>query len=304
MTQIGKNHGVTAAINRFRAKDPYGTLLEMDSQGKWRYYVDGVPSVKVGIDALVDANVPLDRWRAYDKWERSLLILVTDHDAGGPSPFPQRPRTWFDGHWAYVRGPASGYEVEKLQAVKNARYTGVALNVGDHAPEEWARWRDLAAWFQVSVIPWARTYTKEGVERIVQIGSYWMASTIILNLEQNPEEPRWSVTGEEVYEALKLWAGGVGLSTEPYLPDNFNWVPLAQEGCVCLPQTHILEFPDQTPQVVVDRAEAFGFYNPVPSLGTYTYLGEKPYRWQYNWLGYFGIYTLDDISYDEVALWV
>lgn len=69
MEKIGKQHGVTAAVNRLRTLDPEGTLLVADSfTGKW-------PS----IDTL--SETPIDQWKAYDKLERSLTILVEDHDA-------------------------------------------------------------------------------------------------------------------------------------------------------------------------------------------------------------------------------
>lgn len=63
---IGSQDGVTASCNRLRDMDPAGTLLKK-SGSKW-------PS----IDTL--AAMPLDQWKAYDKLERALKILVTDHD--------------------------------------------------------------------------------------------------------------------------------------------------------------------------------------------------------------------------------
>ena len=67
MQKIGSQHGVTSAMNRLRTLDPAGTLLVQDPYtAKW-------PS----LDTLTQ---PLDQWKAYDKLERSLIILVTDHD--------------------------------------------------------------------------------------------------------------------------------------------------------------------------------------------------------------------------------
>jgi hypothetical protein len=64
--QIGSQHGVTAAMNRLRDLDPKGTLLQKQG-GKW-------PS----LSNL--QNIPVSEWKAYDKLERSLTILVQDHD--------------------------------------------------------------------------------------------------------------------------------------------------------------------------------------------------------------------------------
>ena len=67
MQKIGSQHGVTSAMNRLRTLDPAGTLLVADPYtGKW-------PSIET-------LTQPLDQWKAYDKLERSLTILVSDHD--------------------------------------------------------------------------------------------------------------------------------------------------------------------------------------------------------------------------------
>ena len=64
---IGPNDGITAMMNRLRDLDPGGTRLVKGTDGKW-------PPV----DTL---TVPVKDWKAYDKAERSLQILVDDHDA-------------------------------------------------------------------------------------------------------------------------------------------------------------------------------------------------------------------------------
>ena len=67
MTKIGNQHGVTASTNRLRDLDPGGTLLVKGDDGKW-------PPI---------STLPSDvsKWKAFDKLERSLSILVEDHDA-------------------------------------------------------------------------------------------------------------------------------------------------------------------------------------------------------------------------------
>lgn len=67
VTPIGYQDGITAAVNRLRDKDPGGTLLKKNAQGKWP-----------GIETL---SQPVDQWKAYDKLERTLAILKEDHDA-------------------------------------------------------------------------------------------------------------------------------------------------------------------------------------------------------------------------------
>ena len=67
VTKIGTQDGVTAAMNRLRDLDPGGTILYRDPKGKW-----------AALDTI--EGTPLDKWKAYDKLERSLAILVEDHD--------------------------------------------------------------------------------------------------------------------------------------------------------------------------------------------------------------------------------
>jgi hypothetical protein len=68
MTTIGNQHGVTAAINRLRTLDPAGTALKRNADGTW-------PSI------TTLSGTPQSSWKAYDKLERTLQILVADHDA-------------------------------------------------------------------------------------------------------------------------------------------------------------------------------------------------------------------------------
>jgi hypothetical protein len=71
--KIGSNHGVTAGANRLRNLDPGGTLLKKNLDGSW-------PDMNQAL-----AGTPLDQWKAWDKWQRSFQILVSDHDASLPS---------------------------------------------------------------------------------------------------------------------------------------------------------------------------------------------------------------------------
>jgi hypothetical protein len=71
--KIGSQHGVVAGANRLRSLDPGGTLLKRNIDGSW-------PDMN---EAL--AGIPVDQWKAWDKWQRSFQILVQDHDASLPS---------------------------------------------------------------------------------------------------------------------------------------------------------------------------------------------------------------------------
>jgi hypothetical protein len=67
--KIGYQDGVTASMNRLREQDAAGTIVQKTG-GKWPK--DPLATI---------AAVPLDQWKAYDKLERALSILIADHDA-------------------------------------------------------------------------------------------------------------------------------------------------------------------------------------------------------------------------------
>jgi hypothetical protein len=80
MPVIGPDHGITATFNRLRDLDPKGTLLVKEpdpakpGQTRW-------PSISTLSDPERPGGpIPVSSWKAYDKGERALTILVTDHD--------------------------------------------------------------------------------------------------------------------------------------------------------------------------------------------------------------------------------
>jgi hypothetical protein len=80
--KVGDQDGVTAGANRLRDLDPAGTLLRKGSDGKWPNMWDEL------------ADVPVQDWKAWDKWQRSFQIVVDDHDAavsGGNGSPPFEP---------------------------------------------------------------------------------------------------------------------------------------------------------------------------------------------------------------------
>jgi hypothetical protein len=78
---IGDQDGITAGANRLRDLDPAGTLLKKTADGKWPNMWDEL------------ADVPVQDWKAWDKWQRSFQIVVDDHDAaiGGDEYHPPSP---------------------------------------------------------------------------------------------------------------------------------------------------------------------------------------------------------------------
>jgi len=78
MGSIGSQDGIVAFHNRLRDLDPGGTLLVKGKDGKWP-----------DISSL--SGIPLDKWKAYDKHQRTEQILKDDHDSQGFEPAPPTP---------------------------------------------------------------------------------------------------------------------------------------------------------------------------------------------------------------------
>jgi hypothetical protein len=75
---IGYQSGIRAAVNRLRDLDQKGTAVKKGADGKW----------------LPISTLPpeMSRWGAWDKLERTLGILVSEHDAAiAPVPDPEPP---------------------------------------------------------------------------------------------------------------------------------------------------------------------------------------------------------------------
>lgn len=73
---IGEQDGITATFNRLRDLDPNGTLLRKIEDPKKPGSGKMIWEELSALDAT-----PLTKWKAYDKAERALTILVEDHDA-------------------------------------------------------------------------------------------------------------------------------------------------------------------------------------------------------------------------------
>ena len=113
--QIGYQSGVRAAVNRLRDLDPKGTAAKKGADGKW------LPLNTLPPD--------MSKWGAWDKLERTLGILVGDHDAGipvdpddppppPPPPTPKKlaPQTYNRGS----RGQDAKYCTQGLPFVNGA----------------------------------------------------------------------------------------------------------------------------------------------------------------------------------------
>lgn len=284
MQEIGPQHGIKASYQRLKVLDPNGCnpLFNPDTP-----------------DAL-----PLSQLKAWDKWCRTMLILVADHDAQivpPPSP-PDSGLGVFAGRYAFIRDPNSGFEVEKLSALRAAGYVTVAFNVADHAASEWSVWITHAG--SLNVIPWGRVHTATELSALRAIAESWTSAGLLVNLEQEATDPRWLMTGTQVVSALTGYAGSVGISTEPWMPDNFDWAPLIAAGYVCLPQSLVNENLAFSPSVVVMRAQSLGWAKVVPSFGVYTTATMDPVRADYEWPSPFGIYALDDLQPAEIGIWI
>jgi hypothetical protein len=129
MQKIGSQHGVTSAMNRLRTLDPQGTLLVADPYtGKW--------------PPISSLTQPLDQWKAYDKLERSLSILVSDHDEAMVFTDTEEAPMGEDEVGTQSEGPVT--EDEAAEVVVDPSDAGEEAGAGEaeEAPSETAEEED------------------------------------------------------------------------------------------------------------------------------------------------------------------
>lgn len=191
--------------------------------------------------------------------------------------------------------------VEHCAGMAQAGFGWVAFNVGDFPSPEWGIWRQQARWNELRRLSWARCRTLVQVRQLRAVAETWAASGLIVNLEQEPTEPRWRLSMDEVADALDGFTGDVGVSTEPWLPDNADWRALDAAGFACLPQAFMNDDARWRPEVVVARARALGFRAVSPTFGIYGDARDRGvwpivYRNPFRWDGPFSLYRVDDVT--------
>lgn len=201
-----------------------------------------------------------------------------DRPGVGSSFTPPRSSSMFAATGAFVRDPRGGANgkgpIEDAAGLAAAGFRWVAFNLRDHEPDTWNRW--YAACYEQGLRhgAWGRCHTAQDVLDLLDDAFSLACRFVIVNLEQEPTEPRWLVEATTVRAILERETIPVAVSTEPWLPDNFAWDLLDKAGIVCLPQAFWNERSGFTPPAVVTRARS-QFTRVYPTVGVYP-VGARP----------------------------
>lgn len=135
--------------------------------------------------------------------------------------------TVFNTNFLFLRAPDGG--VEDLQAMRQAGFSGVFCNIGDHAPERWGTVRQRAQQQGMFCGPWARTgqgpgtFNPDRVDLLVATADTW-ASPLIINSEAELQGTGAAAT---TLIAAKVGRRDAAISMEPWLFADVDWHPVA-----------------------------------------------------------------------------
>ena len=173
---------------------------------------------------------------------------------------------------AFVRSPSGGSggkgAIEDAAGLAAAGFRWVAFNVGDYSSDEWLTWDDASRAAGLTSVAWARVRRPEDIPFLLADARYLECSGVILNVEQEPDEPRWRLSAVQIANATNTWHRPIAVTTEPWLPDNLGWDLLDTVGFVCLPQAFWNERSSWAPPTVISRARR-SFTRVSPLVGVY-----------------------------------
>lgn len=143
----------------------------------------------------------------------------------------------YDQPGLYLRNPVGG--VEDVASMRAAGFHWIALNLGDHANEEWELVRERASAASVTTLPWARLQTlakrltvsnEVAAERLADIGRSLYGNRVLFNAEKELDG------NDPLRVAMETSSVGMdaALSTEPRLFDSLKDTPIVRRMVVQL----------------------------------------------------------------------
>jgi peptidoglycan hydrolase-like protein with peptidoglycan-binding domain len=120
----------------------------------------------------------------------------------------------FDRPGLYLRNPRGG--VEDVATMKAGGFSWIAINVGDHAADEWSLVEQRAEASGVTVLPWRRCTNDAHVNELCDLAQREYSGSVIVNAEKELD------TGEVSAEAILTATEDMdaALSTEPFVFGN------------------------------------------------------------------------------------
>lgn len=182
--------------------------------------------------------------------------------------------------------------------MRDAGFTAIFCNIGDHAPSEWDLIRARAATAGITCGPWLRTAERDNqfsiarLRYLIAIADSW-GSPLIVNSES---ELKGSEAGLTSLIAAELGHRDAAISVECWPFANVAWWPL--EDYPFLPQIFPAEAEvAKQPEACKEEWHKYGIECVVFTFGAYGI--QKPE--DYNRLTPFGVYTADDCAQNYAA---
>jgi hypothetical protein len=196
----------------------------------------------------------------------------------------------------FLRNPHGG--VEDVVAMRNAGFSAIFCNIGDHMTDEWGEIRLRAKTAGMVCGPWLRTsdannnFSRDRLDHLIQVADNW-ETPLIVNSESELQG-----SGNELTSLIRSELGDrdAAISMEPWPFANVAWWPLAKYPV--LPQI----FPQDSDAATRPEQCREGWYNNgikcvVFTFGSYGTMEAVDYKR----LSPYGVYTADDCGNDYQA---
>lgn len=185
--------------------------------------------------------------------------------------------------------------------MKNAGMRWLALNVGDHSWESWRVVVDRARAISLTVIPWARCYTIEQIDRLLSIASD-VSFQAIVNVE---DEFKSTLSPDDVAKRIAFYDDvDSAISTPAWLYNDVDYRALSQTPFLLqLFASDMRREPRELEQIQKDcclHAREKGIENV--GVTFQTYFPAQP-EWYSYWSGVRSYFTGDDIGQGSWSKW-
>lgn len=197
----------------------------------------------------------------------------------------------FDGNGMVLLEPTGG--TENIQALKDAGFTYLLLNLAYVSGGSWDTHRARARQLGLAVVPWRRVLSAADSRHVEQTADLWQAPAAAHNLETEAVTTYPPANLASVASEFKPRPRAV--ITEPWAQNGAGWAAL--KTWVAMPETFQNANAAYTPNALTTHAHAEGMPMAVPMFGwgewsdAQNYV--KPATYLAEWAGPFAVYMGD-----------
>lgn len=199
------------------------------------------------------------------QYAKGIVGLCRENPPLVPPPTPPAPGTVpapFDGRGMVLLEPTGG--VEDMDAVKNAGFTYVLLNLAFVRGGNWDTVRSRCAARGIEVVPWRRVSGTEDSAQIENTADRWESKATAHNLETEAATTYPPVNLASYVQ--QHWAArSRAVITEPWAQNNAGWGALA--GWVGMPESFLNADTRYDPVSLTAHLQAEGIPRCVPLFG-------------------------------------